>query len=115
MVQLPVADLTDAIDTQSDDMLVTLGDYVSRTGTTSPGNKHIEDYPVKYHLVLIVSLVSAFSGGSTISYAEESPVPKPHPFGKDEHVVQQMNGEYELEPPRRARVHAAQRSRRWRR
>ena len=50
---------------------------------------------MKYHLVLIVSLISAFSGGLPIIDADELPVPKPHPFGKREHVVEQLNGEYE--------------------
>jgi len=50
---------------------------------------------VKYHLVMIVSLISVFSGGQSIIDAEELPAPKPHPFGKREHVVQQINGEYE--------------------
>ncbi len=50
---------------------------------------------MKYHLVLIVPLVSAFASGSSIINAGELPVPKPHPFGKREHVVQQINGEYE--------------------
>jgi Neuraminidase (sialidase) len=50
---------------------------------------------VKCHLVLIVSLICDFSGLPSILAAEELPTPKPHPFGKREHVVQQLNGERE--------------------
>lgn len=50
---------------------------------------------MKYHLVLIVSFLSAFSGGASIIDAEESSALKPHPFGKREHVVRQRNGERE--------------------
>ena len=50
---------------------------------------------MKYTLLMIASLIFVFSEASSIIDAEESPVPKPHPFGKREHVVQQLNGEYE--------------------
>jgi hypothetical protein len=47
---------------------------------------------VKCHLVTVVTFLSAFSGGLSNTCAEEAAVPKPHPFGKREHVVQQLNG-----------------------
>ena len=50
---------------------------------------------MKYRLVMIVALISAFCGGSSIVDAGELPALNPHPFGKREHVVQQMNGERE--------------------
>jgi hypothetical protein len=50
---------------------------------------------MRYHSVMIVSLILAFSEGPSIVNAEELPALKPHPFGEREHVVQQMNGERE--------------------
>jgi len=52
----------------------------------------LEETPVKYHFAAIVSFISAFSGGPSILSAEDLPAPKPHPFGKREHVVRQLNG-----------------------
>ena len=49
---------------------------------------------MKYRLMMIVLFVSAIGGGSLPIEAEELPALKSHPFGKREHVVQQMNGEY---------------------
>ncbi len=60
-----------------------------------PLEEVIKDTPVKHHLVTTVLLISAFSSGASILSAEDSPAPKPHPFGKREHVVQQSNGERE--------------------
>ena len=50
---------------------------------------------MKYCLAMLISLISAFGSGSSILSAEDVPAPKPHPFGKGEHVVQQINGERE--------------------
>ncbi|MBP90188.1 MAG: hypothetical protein CMJ64_26345 [Planctomycetaceae bacterium] len=69
-----------------------LQDEFSQNWNYYRGNEQIKDYPVKYHLVPIVLLLSASIGGSSSLNAEESALPKPHPFGKREHVVQHING-----------------------
>jgi hypothetical protein len=48
-----------------------------------------------YCKLLIVSFIAAFSGIASFITADELPAPKPHPFGKREHIVQQINGERE--------------------
>lgn len=57
--------------------------------------QRLEDTPVRFYLSMIISFISAFSGGPSILSAEDLPALKPHPFGKREHVVQQLNGERE--------------------
>jgi len=46
-------------------------------------------------MVMIDLLTLALIGGLASIGAEDSSAPKPHPFGKREHVVEQLNGEYE--------------------
>jgi len=50
---------------------------------------------MKYRVRMIVSFIAAFSGGQLRNAADALPVPRPHPFGKREHVVRQLNGERE--------------------
>jgi hypothetical protein len=74
---------------------LTDNDLLSSNRFQSPGNDHLEDCLVKYRWVMIVLFVSAFNGGSTNIDAEDLPVRNQPPFGEREHVVRQINGEYE--------------------
>jgi hypothetical protein len=47
---------------------------------------------VKCCLIKVVAFLSVFSGELSITGGKESTAPESHPFGKHEHVVQQLNG-----------------------